>query len=168
VICSACKLVVLPKRNRTGKCIPCYRADYCRANRDKYPRKNYADPYAKSEARKAKAKQRYEKNKENVLEQSKQYYKLHRAKYLTKSRSRRNHMEKYATPTWINFDQLNDIYLKCPDGWHVDHIIPIKNRNVCGLNVPWNLQYLRASDNLSKRNKFDFSNSNEGWMKNGR
>lgn len=50
-------------------------------------------------------------------------------------------------------DQIMKIYEECPEGYSVDHIIPINNDLVCGLNVPWNLQYLTLSENISKSNK---------------
>ncbi len=60
-----------------------------------------------------------------------------------------------ATPKWANLEKIKHIYKGCPKGWHVDHVIPLRGRNVCGLHVETNLQYLPAHDNMSKSNKFN-------------
>jgi hypothetical protein len=58
-----------------------------------------------------------------------------------------------ATPPWADREELNAIWMGRHEGHHVDHIHPLKGKLSCGLNVPWNLQYLPEKVNVSKKNK---------------
>lgn len=49
---------------------------------------------------------------------------------------------------------IQEFYINCPEGYHIDHVYPIKGRDgSCGLHVIANLQILTASDNLKKNTK---------------
>lgn len=66
-----------------------------------------------------------------------------------------------ATPKWLSEAQIEEmrmIYLDAatrPGGpWQVDHIIPLRGKNICGLHVPWNLQVILATENQKKGNRW--------------
>lgn len=83
--------------------------------------------------------------------------------------SKRRCMLLNAIPDWLtedHFNSINEFYKKASDlqkqtgiKYHVDHIIPIQGKTVCGLHVPWNLQILEASANISKSNKLEEVNN---------
>jgi len=98
-----------------------------------------------------KSKVYYENNKDACNERSKAHYEQNREYYRIRNRAR-NSRVKQATPKWADLSKIKEIYSKRPLGYHVDHIIPLKGENVCGLHVHYNLQYLKAIDNLKKGN----------------
>lgn len=58
------------------------------------------------------------------------------------------------TVSWANLEAIKELYKNCPEGYHVDHIIPLQGKNVSGLHIETNLQYLTAEANLKKGNDF--------------
>ena len=79
-------------------------------------------------------------------------------------------MKRYVTiklsqPFWLSESQLKEIEMfywlaadlktTCGETYHVDHIVPLQGKNVCGLHVPWNLQILPADVNIRKSNKHE-------------
>jgi hypothetical protein len=120
-----------------------------------------------------KKKQYYQANKDNIIE----YNKLHKTRIrIIKSQYQKQNKDKVnataakrrasklgATPVWlttIELQQIEELYeialafkLYTGEKYHVDHIIPLQGKNVCGLHVPWNLQVIPAKENISKSNK---------------
>lgn len=93
------------------------------------------------------------KYKERHKQYQKEWRKSNWDKYLAYLKATKRHL-KQATPVWSQIEQIKEFYFKCPKGYHVDHIIPINGKNVSGLHVINNLQYLPAKENLKKSNKF--------------
>lgn len=60
-----------------------------------------------------------------------------------------------ATPPWADLEEIKNVYLEAQYfGMHVDHIIPLQGKNVCGLHVWDNLQLLSAVENIKKGNRY--------------
>jgi hypothetical protein len=78
-----------------------------------------------------------------------------RRDYQREYQKRRKAVKLDRVPSWADVEKIKEIYRKCPEGCHVDHIIPLQGRLVSGLHVEGNLQYLSAKENLQKNNKFE-------------
>lgn len=161
--CSKCKVFKLPaefgknKAKHDGlatECKPCKRQqdrEYAARNR---------------ETAKQRASKWYYANLEYALEQrriiGKKWRDENKDKNFAKN-ARYRASKLNATPKWLSAEQTQQIealywlaQLQCEltdTKYHVDHIVPLKGKTVCGLHVPWNLQVIPALDNIRKGNR---------------
>ena len=88
-----------------------------------------------------------------------QYCKLCHSDQTSKTQSARQAVYRAAkldrSVDWADVNAIAEFYSACPEGYHVDHIIPLQGDLVSGLHVLNNLQYLPAKDNCSKSNKYE-------------
>jgi len=110
-----------------------------------YDRKYMTDPDNKL--------RRYLKNKETQSERYRRWQQNNKDKVRLKSANERA-MRLQRIPSWADLNAIKSFYLACPEGYHVDHIVPLRGNEVSGLHVLENLQYLPAKENMSKGNKF--------------
>ena len=72
---------------------------------------------------------------------------------------RRKRAKDRATPAWVDLDKVKAIYAQAQalsatgELYHVDHIVPLTSKLVCGLHNEFNLRVLPAIDNLRKHNR---------------
>jgi len=75
-------------------------------------------------------------------------------KYLGYSQSYKQ-KKRNSVPLWADLKAINFFYECCPAGCHVDHIIPLQGKNISGLHVETNLQWLPVQENMRKGNSFN-------------
>lgn len=93
-------------------------------------------------------------NPEKTKEYHKKYFKSEKGKAVRKNLMNRYRVKKLnSEPNWVDQKEIKMIYMNCPIGFQVDHIIPLQGKTVSGLHVPWNLQYLTIEENQKKSNK---------------
>ena len=98
-------------------------------------------------------KEYYIKTRNKRRELGKKHYEENKSLYLAYSRTRKAIIRK-ACPDWLSeeqYEEIKAIYSRCRDiseetgiFHHVDHIVPLAGKTVCGLHVPWNLQIITA------------------------
>lgn len=92
-------------------------------------------------------------NKEKRTEIQRRYYEKNKNKYLAWTRIRQAKLLQ-RLPMWSDRTAIIEFYKNRPSGMSVDHIIPLCGKNVSGLHVLENLQYLTRSQNSRKSNSF--------------
>jgi 5-methylcytosine-specific restriction endonuclease McrA len=154
-------------RKTKGACVECVKEDWAVDNE-----KRKAKP--KSEAAKAAGKRYYERNKEMVIaraaarppkekRRARADYKDRNVDVVRADTSVRKRRHREATPKWLTSEQrlaMRQLYVQARkltevtgERYVVDHIVPLRSHEVCGLHVPWNLRVITQEENLKKSNK---------------
>lgn len=73
---------------------------------------------------------------------------------------RRRSLLLRAVPAWVDEEAIRDVYQLALEireltgvDHHVDHIVPLNSKIVCGLHVAHNLMVITATENISKGNR---------------
>lgn len=102
---------------------------------------------------------RYAKDSSKMREKSRQW----KARNLDKVRAiqvRREAAKICATPQWADHNRIAEFYFAADflsmitgEWYHVDHMVPLRSKSVCGLHNHFNLQVLTAKENMLKGNR---------------
>lgn len=111
----------------------------------------------------AKAIYRYVSNGISYIQISniKQWCEIHKNEKHHAHSAKRRALKRNSMPLWADADEIKSIYIQARqrtlngESVHVDHVIPLAGKNVCGLHVHSNLRIISAKENLKKSNKFE-------------
>jgi hypothetical protein len=107
-----------------------------------------------------KRRREYASNVEREREKATEYRKRNADK-VNAATVKRKVIKLKASPSWGNDFFIQEAYNLAQlrtklfgFSWHVDHIVPLKSKLVCGLHAFTNLQVIPAIINLTKRNRY--------------
>lgn len=139
---------------------------YCELRRQRYIKNRRAEKLVALEYYRENRRRCIERHAAYMAEtadKQRQYRRETAAQCLARVAKRRAALEQ-RTPPWLTreqFEAIVDFYelrreLEAKTGvpHHVDHVVPLRGRKVSGLHVPWNLQVIPATANISKGNKY--------------
>ena len=148
--------------NNHAKCRDQQR-EYRKHNPDKISERNKNTYNKNAAAIIEKNKKWAQENKDKTREYKEDYRKRNPAKSRALLAKRRAN-KLSATPEWLTKEHHDQILSKYEERTrltqetgiehHVDHIVPLRGKNICGLHVPWNLQVLTATENMKKSNSY--------------
>jgi hypothetical protein len=154
-------------RKTKGSCLECVKEDWTVDNERRKEK-------PKTEAAKAAGKRYYEKNRLVVIaraaarpaeekRRNRSDYKDRNVDVVRADTSVRKRRHREATPKWLTPAerlQMRELYVQARkmteltrERYVVDHIVPLRGEEVCGLHVPWNLRVITQEENLKKSNK---------------
>jgi hypothetical protein len=107
-----------------------------------------------------KAKEYRERNIEKVTKLQKRWRDKNKGKVRSYRKDRRDLIER-ATPSWacdFAYEEACDLAVRREAAtgikWHVDHVVPLKSKLVCGLHAHTNFAVIPATENLKKKNSY--------------
>jgi len=130
------------------------------ANKDKQNAKSRAWAKANPEAIRTIDRKHKEANKSKRAEAHAEWAFKNKDKRRATS-AKRKAARLQATPAWADHSAIALVYAEAMRKQeetgvrqHVDHIVPLQSRLVCGLHVAANLQVIEGADNEGKRNRW--------------
>jgi hypothetical protein len=174
--CIACRREKAAKhRAENTEKVAGYLAEYNAKHKDRLSVVKIAYRDKTKDEQKARNRAYYLKNKHHLNAQNSAYHEANKEKMNAKcaewckenrpkrsaAHARRKATKLMATPAWSDKVLIEAVYTEAVKAsattgveHHVDHVIPLQSRLVCGLHVHHNLQVLTAFDNIAKRNRY--------------